>query len=57
MDYSQLFVFVIMFPVFLQILLPLAILTGYGLLRLLAILLSPFNNKIEQWARADTVKA
>jgi hypothetical protein len=38
MEYSQLYVFVLLIPVVLQILLPLAILTGFSLLRLSSLL-------------------
>lgn len=57
MEYSQLFVFVLLIPVVLQILLPLAILAGFCLLRLLAMLFSPIRQKAEQLTGRDAAVA
>jgi hypothetical protein len=48
MEYTQLYVFVLLFPVVLQILLPLAILTGFSLLRLSSLLFNRLFRKEEQ---------
>jgi hypothetical protein len=57
MEYSQLYVFVLLIPVVLQILLPLAILTGFSLLRLISLLFNPLFRKEEQLTGAAAAAA
>jgi hypothetical protein len=57
MEYSQLYVFVLLIPVVLQILFPLAILTGFSLLRLSSLLLNRLVRKEEQLTGATAAAA
>jgi hypothetical protein len=52
MEYSNLFVFVLLVPVFLQIILPLAILTIFCLIRLVVRLFGPITQETEQLAKS-----
>ncbi len=57
MEYSQLYVFVLLIPVVLQILLPLAILAGFCLLRLSSLLFNQISRKEEQVTGATAAVA
>jgi hypothetical protein len=57
MEYSQLYVFVLLIPVVLQILLPLAILAGFCLWRLSSRLFNPLSRREEQVTGATAAVA
>ncbi len=57
MEYSQLYVFVLLIPVVLQILLPLAIFAGFCLLRLSSLLFNQISRKEEQVTGATAAVA
>jgi hypothetical protein len=57
MEYSQMYVFVLLIPVVLQILFPLAILTGFSLLRLSSLLFNRLVRKEEQLTGATAAAA
>jgi hypothetical protein len=57
MEYSQLYVFVLLIPVVLQILLPLAILVGFCLLRISSRLFNPASRKEERFTGATAAAA